>query len=544
MRFLKALFCFGLILFLGGCCDSQQSQLAQIDKKLLKNEIQYLSSDEFTGRLPGTAGGRHTETYIEKRFKDFGLLPGNGDSYRQQTPLIRINTESSPFKIGQREFAYSDDFVAWTLQEESLVNLQDSPLVFVGYGIHAPELQWDDYAGLDVRGKTVVMLINDPGYFSQDMEIFRGKAMTYYGRWVYKFEEAARQGAAGAIIIHDAGPASYPWAVVRNSWTGPQLHLQQKDKNKWRCKVEAWVQKDVGHWLFAQTGHDLDTLIAQASKPGFKGFELNITGSVTLQNKMDKFTADNVLGLLPGTKRSNEFVLYTAHWDHLGQDLELEGDQIYNGAFDNASGVAGLFALAKAITTKGPLQRSVMFVAFTAEEQGLLGSQWMALNPPVPTKNQVAVINMDGINIFGPTHDIEVVGYGFSELDDYLLKAVKSQGREITPDSAPERGLYFRSDHFPFAKVGVPGLYTRVGLKNKQHGERWMQEQMEKYVAERYHTPADEYASWWDFNGAEQDLGLLFEVGLRLANSKGFPAWSKNSEFRLAREKDRGQSAQ
>jgi len=509
-----------------------------IDGDLLEREIRHLASDAFAGRLPGSPGGKRTEDYLEKRFRELGLSPGNGNSYRHQTPLVSITSVTSPLSVGAKEWRPVADFVAWTLQTREAIDIAELPLVFVGYGIHAPQIGWDDYAGVDVRGKVVVMLINDPGFLSEDPTLFRGKAMTYYGRWVYKFEEAARQGAAGALIIHDTEPASYPWAVVRNSWTGPQLHLQPEDGNRLRCRMEGWVHKRVGEWLFSQAGLLLEEVTRLALQPGFRGFDMGLSVSLRMRNGLRNLTSDNIVGLLPGTEHPDETVVIMAHWDHLGQNQALSGDNIFNGALDNATGVGGLLALAKAITSAGPLPRSVLFVAATAEEQGLLGSAWLATNPIVPTRDQVAVINMDGLNIFGPTKDIEVVGHGFSELDYYLEAAAEARGRIVSPESNPERGSYFRSDHFSLAKVGVPGLYTRTGSMHLEHGKEWLDQQVRKYVAERYHRPEDQYEDWWNLDGARQDLELLFDVALQLATTRDFPSWALDSEFRLIREQD------
>ncbi len=521
---------------------SGPGQTERVDGALLEREIRYLADDEFEGRLPGSPGGERAEAYLAQRFQEIGLQPGAKDrgrtSYRQQTPLISIQTVSSPLTLGGRKWNPTRDFVAFTLRTSESENLTDSPLVFVGYGIHAPELGWDDYAGLDVRGKTVVMLINDPGFFSEDPDLFRGKAMTYYGRWTYKFEEAARQGAAGALIIHDTDPASYPWAVVRNSWTGPQLHIQPQDGNVNRCHVEGWIQKEVGAWLFQQAGRDLEEETQRALQRGFRGYDLDMRASIRLRNGLRRFTSDNILGVLPGTERPEEAVIVMAHWDHLGKNPVLQGDNIFNGALDNATGTGGLLALATAVAAAGPQPRSILFAAVTAEEQGLLGSEWLARNPPMPTRNIVATVNMDGLNVYGPTEDIEVIGYGFSELDQYLAKTAKRHGRTIAPDSRPERGSYFRSDHFSLAKVGVPGLYTKNGRLHREKGPEWVEKAISEYVANRYHRPADQYENWWRLDGAREDLELLLDVILRLAQEKTFPQWAKDSEFRAAREAD------
>ena len=436
-------------------------------------------------------------------------------------------------------FAYGDEFVGVTLRVVEKVSLVDSEMVFVGYGIVAPEYNWNDYAGLDVRGKTVVMLVNDPGFATKDPEFFKGRAMTYYGRWTYKFEEAARQGAEGVLIIHETEPAAYPWGVVKNGWTGPQFNLTSEDKNLSRCAVEGWVTIETARKLFESAGLNYDEIKPAAAKQGFKAIPLGLRASVTLKNNLRQSKSNNVIALLPGTDRADECIIYMAHWDHFGIDPALEEDQIYNGALDNATGTAALIELAEAFKKlESPPSRSIIFLAVTAEEQGLLGSKYYATHPVYPPAKTVAAINMDSLNIYGKMKDITIIGYGNSELDDYVEAAAAEQGRRVRPNPTPEKGSFYRSDHFPFAKQGIPALYTSSGIDHVEHGEDWTLAKQEKYTAENYHKPSDEFDPNWDLSGAIEDLRLLFKVGHKLSMESIFPNWKEGTEFKAKRDAD------
>jgi Zn-dependent M28 family amino/carboxypeptidase len=536
-----------LVLLFFGCAKEDQKlkqALDSISAEELSKDVEIMSSDEFEGRAPASKGEEKTITFLKEEFQKVGLKPGNGESFFQEVPLVEITAgpvTKLEIKSDKKSmlFDYGDEFVGVTLRVVEKASLDDSEIVFVGYGIVAPEYNWNDYEGLDVRGKTVVMQVNDPGFATKDPEFFKGRAMTYYGRWTYKYEEAARQGAEGALIIHETAPAAYPWGVVKNGWTGPQFNLISEDKNLSRCAVEGWVTIETARKLFESAGLNYDEIKPAAAKHGFKAIPLGLKASVTLKNSLKQSKSNNVLGLLPGSDRADEYIIYMAHWDHFGLDPALEGDQIYNGALDNATGTAALIELAEAFKMlESPPSRSIVFFATTAEEQGLLGSHFYASNPIYPSTKTVAAINMDALNIYGKMKDITIVGYGNSELDDYVKAAAKEQGRRVRPNPTPEKGSFYRSDHFPFAKQGIPALYTGSGSDHVEHGEKWTQAKKQKYTAENYHKPSDEYDPNWDLSGAIDDLRLLFKVGYKLSMEKTFPNWKEGTEFKAKRDAD------
>jgi len=532
-------------------CQKENPQPAgnSITPEALSNHIKIVSSDEFEGRAPASTGEEKTINYIRGEFEKLGLTAGNGESYFQEVPLVSITTDPDTQLVIQEgektlPFSYIKDFMAWTLRELDTVSLESSELVFVGYGIVAPEYGWNDYEGIDVRGKTVVMLVNDPGFATQDPALFDGNAMTYYGRWDYKFEEAARQGAEAAFIIHETKPASYPWEVVSNSWSLPQFKLRTEDKSISRCAVEGWLTIESTRMLFEQAGLDLDRLKADAAKPGFKSVSMDLRASITLNNTIQECISNNVLAVLPGSTRADEYIFYMAHWDHLGMNPSLEGDQIYNGALDNATGIAGLIELAEAFTKlPSPPARSIVFIALTAEEQGLLGGEHLALNPICPHNKTVATINMDGLNIYGKMKDIMLVGYGKSDLDNYVESAAASQNRSVRPDPGPEKGFFYRADHFSFAKHGIPAIFATTGMDHVEHGVEWTKNQVDLFTANHYHKPSDEYDPDWDLSGMVEDLQLLFQVGLSLGNEASFPNWKEGTEFRAKRDRDMAAAA-
>jgi len=534
----------------GGDLRPPQDALDRIDATDLAERTRTLSSDEFEGRAPASRGEELTVNYLTDAFADLGLSPGNGDSWTQGVPLVSIAADPS-MKLeiegegGAVELEYGIDFMAWTKRVIDRTSIEDSEMVFVGYGVVAPEYGWNDYEGVDVDGKTVVLLVNDPGYATGDAERFNGRSMTYYGRWTYKYEEAARQGAEGVLIIHDTGPAGYPWDVVRGSWSGPQFGLVADDANLSRAAVEGWLTQEAARELFERADLDLDALAEAAATPDFEAVEMGLTASLEIRNRVERSTSNNVVAKLEGSERPDEFVVYMAHWDHLGRDPSLEGDQIYNGALDNATGTAGLIEVAQAFASLDPPPaRSVLFLAVTAEEQGLLGSAHYGENPVEPLDRTVAAINMDGLNTFGPTNDITVVGLGNSELDDYLTAAAEARGRTVRPDPEPEKGFFYRSDHFNFARQGVPALYTDAGIDHVERGEEYGRRMREEYTAERYHKPSDEYDESWDLEGAVGDLRLMFEVGYRLAQEATWPNWREGNEFRARRDSMRGEAAE
>lgn len=526
-----------------------QAALESITADRLMEHITVLSDDKFEGRAPGTQGEELTVAYLEEQFRALGLAPGNPDgSYVQQVPLVGITTKSTAsFRVNGKSFSPRPlrDYVAMTRRVVPSVDVKGSELVFVGYGVVAPEYDWDDYKGLDVRGKTIVMLVNDPAVPDPanpgqlDPEVFKGDAMTYYGRWTYKYEIAAEKGAAAAIIVHETGPAGYPWEVVSGSWGAENFDIKPADGNMGRASVEGWITTDMAKELFAAAGHDFDELKAAAVRRDFQPVPLKGTADFSLTNSLREVESRNVVAKLEGSDPTarDEYVVYTAHWDHLGKDDSLEGDQIFNGALDNASGTAGLIEVARAFTQlpEAPA-RSILFLAVTAEEQGLLGAKYYASDPLYPLAKTVANINMDGINQWGRTEDIVIVGYGNSTLDDILEAEATARGRVIVPDPEPEKGFFYRSDHFEFAKKGVPALYVDAGTRFIGKPAGYGDEKRAEYTANDYHKPSDEIKPDWDLSGAVEDFQLLFMVGHQVATGDHFPEWKPGTEFKAIRE--------
>lgn len=516
--------------------------------------VETLASDEFGGRAPGSAGEDRTVEYLKAQFERMGLQPGNGDSYFQTVPMIETTADpSTVLRLDvdgrARELKFGTDMVVGTRTGEARVAVDDSELVFVGYGVNAPEQNWNDYAGVDVKGKTVVMLINDPGFHAQDPALFDGKRMTYYGRWTYKFEEAARQGAAAALIIHDNEGASYGWDVVKNSWSGAQFDLPASDDPEPRLPAQGWITGDVARTLLRDLGHDLDALYRAANQRGFRAVPLDATASLELDSEIARKSSRNVIAKLPGTQRPDEAVVYMAHWDHLGQhahegELPVEGDTIYNGAVDNATGVAGILEIAGAFAAQNPKPaRSVLFLGVTLEESGLLGSKYYVAHPSVPLANTVAVINLDAMPVIGPSRDMTVIGYGSSELEDMLKTAADRQGRVLRAEATPENGFYFRSDHFNFAKAGVPALYAKGGDELVEGGTAAGRAAQVDYRDQRYHKPGDEFDASWNLAGVVQDLEALHAVGRELTDGDRWPNWYPGNAFRAAGERLQAQRA-
>lgn len=518
----------------------------QISEAGMKEMTRILSSDAFEGRAPGSAGEEMTVAYLIDRFKAAGLQPGNKGSWVQDVPLVEITGKDfAPLTVkgakgAPMAFAFGKEWVGTTYREDAATALKDSELVFVGYGVVAPEKGWNDYAGIDMRGKTAVILVNDPDFGATgETGLFNGKAMTFYGRWTYKFEEAGRQGAAGAIIVHDTAPAAYGWNVVESSWTGPQAYPQAGSNPPPTTLVNGWVQKPVAERILAAAGQNLDTLSAKARQQGFRPVPLGLTVSTSFANDIRKFASKNVIGVLPGREAPDEYVLHTAHWDHLGRcKPAADGDDICNGAIDNATGTAALAALGEAHAKAGPTRRSQVFLAVTAEESGLLGAHYYASNPVYPLARTVGGINMDAFMVTGRSKDVTVVGLGKSELDGFLVDALKADGRTITPDPSSEAGYYYRSDHFAFAKLGVPMLYVDGGEDLVNGGRAAGEAAAAAYRADRYHGPKDEYDPNWDWSGVMQDLQLFYRIGRSLGESTSWPKWVPGDEFREAREKD------
>ncbi len=511
--------------------------------------IKTLASDEFEGRSPGTKGEELSIKYISDQFRSIGLKPGNPDgSYFQEVPLAGIKSEPKMVLAvaGKQpvELKYPDDFVASSARLQPEIKVDNSDLVFVGYGVVAPEYGWDDYKGVDVRSKTILMLINDPAVpdpkdpSKLDEKMFKGKAMTYYGRWTYKYEIAAQKGAAAAIIIHETEPAAYPWQVVRSSWAKENFELDNPNKNMDAVLARSWITLDVAKKLSADCGQDFDALKKSAITKDFRPVALNAKANIEIKQALRSFKSHNVIGEFEGAdpKLKDEYIIYTAHWDHLGHHPELQGDQIFNGAVDNASGDAAVIALASAFPKAGsPPRRSILFMCTTAEEAGLLGAKWYAEHPLYPLEKTLADINIDSMNVWGKARDIEDVSYGFSTMDDALAAAAQRQGRKAIPNSRPEKGAIYRADNFEFSKAGVPSLYIGKGehlMSRPENGPL----RSDEFDLKDYHQVTDEVHADWDLSGAVQDVDLLFEVGYQIANADKFPEWKPGVEFKAKRD--------
>ena len=523
--------------------SSSEDGLAGFNKDSLTSYIQMLSSDSFQGRRPFTHGEELTVDYLTNTFTRLGLEPGNGNSYAQDVPLVEINPVSvSPMSVQSSkanfELQTMQDFVLWTKRTDSIATLDKDDVVFAGFGVVAPEYNWNDYAGIDVKGKVVIVMVNDPGFASGDSTMFKGKEMTYYGRWTYKFEEAARQGAKACLIVHNTDAASYPFKVVQNSNGGVKLHLDTREKPQYQLAMQGWVTEDAAKRILQAAGKD-SSLLASANLRGFKPVPLDIKLSGTLRSKAVFNKSHNVIAKITGSKNPDEYIIYTAHWDHFGIGKKDEkGDSIYNGALDNASGTASIIEIARAFKNmKTKPERTIIFLAVTAEEQGLLGSAYYSTHPVYPVDKTVANINIDVINNMGKTKDMTISGAGQSELEDYLAEELKANGRYIAPELHPEAGHYFRSDHFNFAKVGVPSITAGSGIDNIEHGKDWGKKFEDEYTAKLYHQPADQYdASRWNLDGGIEDIKLLFLLGKKIASGTSWPKWKDGSEFKALRK--------
>ena len=517
-----------------------------ISAETLDRVTRTLASDEFEGRGPASAGEDKTIAYLIEQFRAAGLQPGNNGSWTQEVPTVEIvanNATAMDVQVGGQalRFAFGSDYVAGSYRAVAETRLKDAPLVFVGYGIHAPELGWNDYAGVDMKGKIAVILVNDPDYDAKDEAgLFKGRRMTYYGRWTYKFEEAARQGAAGALIIHDTFPAAYGWNVVNSSWTGPQLYIQSADNGMSNTEANGWIQKPVAEAILKAAGQDLAALTQAARTKGFKPVPLGATASFEFDNTIKRTVSRNVIGIIPGSKRPDEYVLYTSHWDHLGRCTpDASGDDICNGAVDNATGTAALVALAEANRKAGPAPRSQVFIAVTMEESGLLGSKYYAENPVYPLARTVGGVNIDALAPGSAARDVQVTGGDKSELTRYLRAALKDMALVEQPEDHPERGYYYRSDHFSFAKLGVPMYYLARGGDWIKGGKEAARAAGEAYNTAAYHQPGDEYDPQWDWSGPVQDVTLYYRLGRMLATTTDWPNWHPTDEFRLIRDRSR-----
>ena len=529
--------------------DAAAAAAGEITADALARHIEILASDEFEGRAPGTPGGEKTREYITGEFKRLGLAPVNG-GYEQPVPIVEstLDPETSSFTVNVngelRDLTYRQDVVFWTKRITENVAIEDADLIFVGYGIVAPEYGWNDYEGLDVAGKTVIMLVNDPGYATQNPDLFNGNAMTYYGRWTYKYEEAARQGAAAAIVIHDTKPAAYGWNVVEGSWSGPQVDLQRTDNGEGRVAVEGWFSNDTARALFSAAGLDLDTQMQAALQPDFAAVPMTgLSASATLNNAIIRSEDANVLAMLPGKTAPDEYVLYMGHWDHLGVNPDTEGDdKIYNGAVDNATGISAILEIAERFVNNDEApDRSVMFVGVTAEESGLLGSAYFAEYPPVPLKQIVSGVNIDGVLPTPPVKDMVVVGYGASELEDILQEAAAPFLRRLTPDPEAEKGYFYRSDHISLAKKGVPMLYADGGTDLVDGGTEAGEAIGTAYRENDYHQPSDEYSEDWPMEAMVDTTKILYQTGAAIAYSNAWPNWYEGNEFKALRDAQRAE---
>jgi len=519
--------------------SNESSALNSITEEGFIRTVKDLSSDEFQGRLPFTEGETKTINYIKEQFLGNGLVPGNGTSFFQEVPLVEITSHPNnelvfQGKDGKISLKHTEDFVMGSRQVKENIHIKDSELIFAGFGIVAPEYNWNDYEDLDVKGKTVVVMINDPGYY--DKSLFKGETMTYYGRWTYKFEEAARQGATGLLIIHDTGAASYGWNVVRSGWNGPQMALLSDDNGASLTEIEGWISAKAAKKMFELAGVDTNVM-TEAKKPGFKAIDLGLKTSADIKNEIKKSTSHNVIGKLVGTKRPDEVIIYAGHWDHLGIGEAVDGDSIYNGAVDNATGIAAIIEIAKAFkNAEVPPERTILFIGLTAEEQGLLGSEYYATHPIFPLAKTVANINIDAMDPTGATKDITMIGYGQSELDSYVEDVAKTQNRVVKGDPKPSAGYFFRSDHFNFAKVGVPAIYAGGGVDFIDQSEEAKNKRAQ--FEGRYHTQKDEYdPAYWQLDGIMKDIKLFYEIGYKLSMETTFPKWKEGSEFKEAGEK-------
>jgi Zn-dependent M28 family amino/carboxypeptidase len=532
----------GAGLLLAGCTEAVKvpPPSTDIDEIAFREHVRVLAGDDFEGRKPGTPGEDKTVGYLVAQFKKLGLKPGNGESYLQPVPLQEsITGADAKLTVagpkGSLTLAYGKEVVLWSRRGVPQPELRHSEMVFVGYGIVAPEFAWNDYADTDVHGKTVVVLANDPGYGSKDAKIFKGGAMTYYGRWAYKIEEAARQGAAAVLLVHDAEATGFDWTVVENTWSGAQFALPGTAATA--ATVEGWIQKDAARALFSAAGRDFSTAAAAAARPGFKVIALGLQADATLHESVRQITSSNVIAQLPGGSHKGEYVLYTAHWDHLGRDPARAGHNIFNGAVDDATGAAGLLTLAQSFArTKPVADRTIVFLALTGGEAGLLGSEYYVENPVFPLRVTAAVLNLDSLRNGGPARDLTVFGSGNTDLEDLAHAAALVQGRDVTPDPRPELGFYYWSDNLSFALAGVPALYAQRGMDDTARGPVWGRAQFDDYMTRRFRQPTDQYSADWDVRGAVEDLTMYFTVGNRVAHNRRFPRWYPASEFRVSRD--------
>ncbi len=533
-------FAVGILSCHSGGSASTTDTIPAFNKDSLIASIKVLSSDSFQGRRPFTPGETATVNFLVNYYKTLGLEPGNGNSYTQDVPLVEISPKAPPtlqFETAKGKLSLQSlkDFVLWTERPDTVLQIERNDVVFAGFGVVAPEYHWDDYAGLDVKNKTVVVMVNDPGFY--DSTLFKGHTMTYYGRWTYKYEEAARHGAKACLIIHNTAAASYPFSVVTSSNGGVKLHLDTRGSNAYQLAAQGWITEETARKLLIASGKD-SSLLQQAKHTGFKPVALGLTCWATLQVKEVYNKSQNVIAKITGTKYPDEYLIYSAHWDHLGiGQPDAKGDSIYNGAADNASGTAAILEIARVLRSGPKPERTVIFLSVTAEEQGLLGSAWYAQHPVYPVAKTIANLNIDVLNTYGPTKDITYSGKGQSDLEDYLAEEAKKQNRYVAPEDHPEAGHYFRSDHFNFARAGVPSLTADGGVDAVNGGIAAGKQKHDEYTEQRYHQPSDQYDPTWNLDGALEDMQLVYGIGQRLANSHQWPAWKQASEFKAIRDK-------
>lgn len=533
------LFVVTIIWSCGKLGSNETSNAIEVDTTSIRRNLIKLSSDEFEGRKPFTSGEKKTIEYLKNEFVNMGFKPGNGDSYFQKVPMVEITVNPSKIMLitgGEKDltYKYGDDYVVVTQRITEYVELKSSELVFAGYGTTAPEYGWADYEGIEWAGKTAVVLINDPGFATKDSTLFKGTTMTYYGRWTYKYEEGARQGADGLIIIHDIAPAAYGWDVVKNSWADASLILEDNEQNISKLAIEGWITKSVAEEIFSNAGLNLEKQMIAATQKEFKPVSLGMKVNVSINNDIKRDNSQNVIGIIKGSERPDETIIYTAHWDHLGiGEADVNGDSIYNGALDNASGTAQMLAIAELfMKQKEKPKRTIVFLAVTAEEQGLLGSAYYAQNPIFDINKTVCNINMDGSAVYGMMKDFTITGLGHSQMDDYAREEAQKLGRYINPDPDPEKGYFFRSDHFNFAKQGVPVLYGKGSYEHIEKGVDYIKKMKNDYLKDRYHRQADNFTEeLFSMQGIAEEARLLYNIGKRLADETTFPDWYETSEF-------------
>lgn len=536
------LFALGGILILLSCETKSIKELPTIDQETIARHMAALASDEFQGRMPCTDGEDKTIAYLEAEMKRMGLKPGSADGYLQKVPLVDIEgkmTSDMTVSTAKGEIVLKpgQDYVIHSERTQTKMSLEGSELVFCGYGIQSEKEDWNDYEGLDMKGRTAVILINDPGFGGEDEDFFKGNTMTFNGRWDRKYDVADAVGADGLIIIHETASAGYPWFVVQSSWTGSMQGLDGVDRSE-DCAIKGWWTLDAAKKIFEASGLDLGEQIRAARRPGFRPVSLNAQVDVSLENTSTSCTSHNVVGFIEGQKKPEEYIIYTAHWDHIGVGKPVDGDSIYNGALDNASGTSTVLAIAESLTTAQP-DRSVVFLFVTAEEQGLLGSEYYVENPLFPLNATVANLNMDGVNPAGKMRDFTIMGLGHSEMDVLAEKAAKAQGRYIQNEEEPEKGYFFRSDQFNFARKGVPVLYADGGYDHWEKGREYAREFKDNYTAQRYHAPADNFdPDTWNYDGMVQDGQIYLNIGYDLSNSTKWPDWYDSSEFSRPKVKD------